>query len=155
MQDSERLRKNIEKQARRTEQAEKDRPTVLAQTVFLGTLALLFVLPVVGGVYLGSWLDGLREGYSYRWTMSLLVTGVLIGAINVYLTSRGIEWTSRNCSRHWPLIWGHSMSRHCAHHLATDGIARRSAGFGTRRLRCTRQRVCRQRWKDSACPARA
>jgi ATP synthase protein I len=85
MQDSERLRKNIEKQARRTEQADKDRPTVLAQTVFLGTLALLFVLPVVGGAYLGNWLDGLREGYSYRWTMSLLVTGVLIGAMNVYL----------------------------------------------------------------------
>lgn len=85
MQDGDRLRKNIEKQAGRTEQAEKDRPTVLAQTVFLGTLALLFVLPVVGGVYLGSWLDSLREGYSYRWTMSLLVTGVFIGAMNVYL----------------------------------------------------------------------
>jgi ATP synthase protein I len=85
MQDGERLRKNIEKQAGRMEQAEKDRPTVLAQTVFLGTLALLFVLPVVAGAYLGSWLDGLREGYSYRWTMSLLVTGVFIGAMNVYL----------------------------------------------------------------------
>ena len=85
MQDGERLRKNIEKQAGRMEQAEKDRPTVLAQTVFLGTLALLFVLPVVAGAYLGSWLDSLREGYSYRWTMSLLVTGVFLGAMNVYL----------------------------------------------------------------------
>ena len=44
MQDGERLRKNIEKQARRTEQAEKDRPTVLAQTVFLGTLGLFSTL---------------------------------------------------------------------------------------------------------------
>lgn len=85
MQDSERLRKNIEKQARRTEQAEKDRPTVLAQTVFLGTLALLFVLPVVARAYLGSWLDSLQEGYSYRWTMSLLLAGVFVGAMNVYL----------------------------------------------------------------------
>ena len=58
---------------------------MLAQTVFLGTLALLFVLPVVAGAYLGSWLDGLRENYSYRWTMILLVTGVFIGAMNVYL----------------------------------------------------------------------
>jgi ATP synthase protein I len=88
MQDGERLRKNIEKQARRTEQAEKDRTTVLAQTVFLGTLALLFVLPVVGGAYLGSWLDELREGYSYRWTMSLLLAGIFVGAMNVYLYIR-------------------------------------------------------------------
>ena len=45
-------------------QAEKERPTLLAQTVFLGTLALLFVLPVVGGAYLGHWIDGLQAGYS-------------------------------------------------------------------------------------------
>lgn len=85
MQDGERLRKNIEKQTRRMEQAERDRPTVLSQTVFLGTLALLFVLPVVAGAYFGSWLDSLRENYSYRWTMILLATGVFIGAMNVYL----------------------------------------------------------------------
>lgn len=85
MRDEERLRKNIERQTRRMEQAEKDRPTMLSQTVFLGTLALLFVLPVVGGAYLGSWLDGLRENYSYRWTIMLLVAGILIGAMNVYL----------------------------------------------------------------------
>lgn len=79
-----RLRKNIEKQAQRMAQAEKDRPTLLAQTVFLGTLALLFVLPVVGGAYLGHWIDSQLEGYSYRWTLSLLLTGVFIGALNVY-----------------------------------------------------------------------
>ena len=53
MQNGERLRQSIEKKAQRMTQAEKDRPTLLAQTVFLGTLALLFVLPVVGGAYLG------------------------------------------------------------------------------------------------------
>jgi ATP synthase protein I len=84
MQDGERLRKNIEKQARRTEQAERIVPPY-SPDGFPGTLALLFVLPVVGGAYLGSWLDGLREGYSYRWTMSLLATGVFIGAMNVSL----------------------------------------------------------------------
>jgi ATP synthase protein I len=85
VQNGERLRKNIEKQAQRMAQAEKDRPTLLAQTVFLGTLALLFVLPVVAGAYLGHWIDSQLEGYSYRWTVSLLVTGVFIGAMNVYL----------------------------------------------------------------------
>lgn len=85
MDNSERLRQNIEKQAKRIAQAEKDRPTLLAQTVFLGTLALLFVLPVVGGAYLGHWIDSQLAGYSYRWTISLLMTGVFIGGMNVYL----------------------------------------------------------------------
>ena len=85
MQNGERLRKNIEKQAQRMTQAERERPTLLAQTVFLGTLALLSVLPVVGGAYLGHWIDSQQTGYSYRWTISLLMTGLFVGAMNVYL----------------------------------------------------------------------
>ena len=88
MENGERLRANIEKQARRMAQAEKDRPTLLAQTVFLGTLALLFVLPVVGGAYLGQWIDSLQAGYSVRWTVSLLVAGLFVGGINVYFYIR-------------------------------------------------------------------
>ena len=88
MKNGERLRQNIEKQAQRMTQAEKERPTLLAQTVFLGTLALLFVLPVGGGAYLGHWIDSLQTGYSYRWTMSLLMTGLIVGAMNVYLYIR-------------------------------------------------------------------
>lgn len=88
VQNGERLRQNIEKQAQRMAQAERDRPTLLAQTVFLGTLALLFVLPVIGGAYLGHWLDIRQAGYSYRWTMSLLAAGLAVGGINVYLYVR-------------------------------------------------------------------
>ena len=84
----ERLRQNIERQARRVARAERERPTLLAQTVFLGTLALLFVLPVVGGVYLGHWIDSQQAGYSYRWTVSLLVMGLIVGGMNVYLYIR-------------------------------------------------------------------
>lgn len=88
MRDGERLQRGIEKQARRMAQAAKDRPTLMAQTVFLGTLALLFVLPVVGGAYLGRWIDEQIAGYSYRWTVSLLITGVIVGGLNVYLYIR-------------------------------------------------------------------
>ena len=84
MAEGDRLQHAIEKQARRIEQAERDRPTLLAQTVFLGTLALLFVLPVVGGAYLGHWLDTQQAGYSVRWTMSGLVGGIVLGGVNVY-----------------------------------------------------------------------
>lgn len=81
----ERLKKNIERQAERMAQAERERPTLLAQSVFLGTLALLFVAPVIGGAYLGQWIDSLQPGYSYRWTVSLLVAGLMLGGWNVYL----------------------------------------------------------------------
>ena len=88
MSSSEQLRKRVEQQARRMKQAEKDRPTLISQTIYIGTLGLLFVLPVMGGAYLGRWLDELAEGYSVHWTVSMLLLGVIIGAVNVYLFIR-------------------------------------------------------------------
>lgn len=70
------------------QKAERDRPTLIGQTVFVGTLGLLFVLPVIGGAYLGRWLDGFGTGYSMRWTLSLILLGVFVGALNVYLFIR-------------------------------------------------------------------
>jgi ATP synthase protein I len=88
MEPREELRKAVERQARRMQKADDERPTLIGQTVFLGTLGLLFVLPVVGGAYLGIWLDGLASGYSTRWTMSLILLGIFIGGLNVYLFIR-------------------------------------------------------------------
>jgi len=79
------LKEEVAKQVRRMKQAEHDRPTLLRQTVYLGTLGLLFVVPVIVGAYVGRWLDGLSTGYSMRWTLSLIVFGVGIGVLNVYL----------------------------------------------------------------------
>ncbi len=82
------LGKQVERQARRMKKAEHERPTLIGQTIYMGTLGLLFVLPVVSGAYLGHWLDNMLAGYSIRWTMSLLFLGVVIGALNVYLFIR-------------------------------------------------------------------
>ena len=82
--EQEKLEEQVEKAAKRMERADKERSTVLAQTAYVGVLGLLFVLPVIGGAYLGSWIDGLFEGYSMRWTMSLIFLGIVIGAVNVY-----------------------------------------------------------------------
>jgi len=79
------LKEEVAKQIRRMKEAEHDRPTLLKQTVFLGTLGLLFVVPVIIGAYVGRWLDGLTAGYSMRWTLSLIILGVGIGILNVYL----------------------------------------------------------------------
>ena len=78
------LRKQVERQAQRMKKAERERPTLIGQTVYIGTLGLVFVLPVIGGAYLGQWLDSLAAGYSIRWTMSLLLLGVFVGGLNVY-----------------------------------------------------------------------
>ena len=79
------LKDEVAKQIRRMQQAERDRPTLLKQTVYLGTLGLLFVVPVIVGAYLGRWLDSLSAGYSMRWTLSLIVLGVGVGAVSVYV----------------------------------------------------------------------
>jgi ATP synthase protein I len=78
------LKREVAKQVQRMKRAEQDRPTMLAQSIYLGTLGLLFVVPVVLGAYAGRWLDGLYEGYSIRWTLSLIILGVLIGAVSAY-----------------------------------------------------------------------
>jgi ATP synthase protein I len=78
------LEETVAKQARRMKQAEKERRGLVSQSVYLGTLGLLFVLPVVAGAYLGQWLDNLSKGYEVQWTVSLIVLGVVVGGINVY-----------------------------------------------------------------------
>jgi ATP synthase protein I len=84
----ERLRAGLRRAHRRRERHTRERPTVLAQTAFLGTLGLLLVLPIVAGAYLGEWLDRRMRGYSVSWTLTFLILGVAVGAFNVYLFIR-------------------------------------------------------------------
>jgi ATP synthase protein I len=83
--DEDRLKHEVERDVERMREAERSRRTLLAQTVYLGTVGLLFAIPIVAGAYLGRWIDGLVEGYSIRWTVSLILLGVGVGAVNVYL----------------------------------------------------------------------
>ena len=83
-----RLQDRVQRQARRMKRAERERPTLLAQTSYVGMLGLVFVLPVIAGAYLGHWLDGLASGYSMRWTLSMIFLGLLVGAMNVYFFIR-------------------------------------------------------------------
>jgi ATP synthase protein I len=79
---------SIQKRVRRMKQAEKERRGLISQSVYLGTLGVMFVLPVVAGAYLGQWLDSLSEGYEVHWTVSMIVLGVIVGAVNVYFFVR-------------------------------------------------------------------
>ena len=84
MNDSQKLKLQIEKQAQRMQKAEREQATLLSQTVFTGTLGLVLVLPIVAGGYLGRWLDNMVEEYSVRWTVGLIMLGLIIGVVNVY-----------------------------------------------------------------------
>ena len=80
-----RLQAEVKKRVQRMERAERERDSLLAQTVFLGSIAGLFVVPIVAGAYLGHWIDEMQHGYSVRWTVSLILAGVFVGGVNVYL----------------------------------------------------------------------
>jgi len=86
--DNERLKARVQTQVGRIQKAQRARRTLLANTVYLGTLGLIFVLPVVAGAYLGNWLDNRIKGYSFSWTVTLIVLGVFVGAMDVYLFVR-------------------------------------------------------------------
>ncbi len=86
-----RLRDQIERKVRRMKRAKKDQPNIFAQTIYIGTIGLVFVLPVVGGAYLGHWLDSRAEGYSIQWTLSLMFLGIVVGTFNVYWLIRSGE----------------------------------------------------------------
>ena len=78
------LAEQVKVHARRMKKAETEQHSILTYTSFLGVLGLVFVLPVVGGAYLGHWLDSFAADYSIRWTVSLILLGVVVGAMNVY-----------------------------------------------------------------------
>jgi ATP synthase protein I len=81
MNNRQQLKKKIDNQVKRIKKAEhNNRPSLPS----IGTLGLVMVLPVIGGVYLGHWLDDMVEGYSTHWTLSLLFAGLVIGIFNVY-----------------------------------------------------------------------
>ncbi|MDD5216093.1 MAG: AtpZ/AtpI family protein [Methylococcales bacterium] len=78
------LKDRIENQVKRIKQAQREKPTLISQTTYITTLGLMIVLPIVGGAYLGHWIDSLMTGYSIRWTITLLLGGVVMGFFNVY-----------------------------------------------------------------------
>lgn len=82
------LQQKVQRQVQRMRRAEKERPTLLRQTLFLGTIGVMFVLPVIAAAYLGLWLDNRASHYEWHWTVCMIVLGIFVGAINVYLFIR-------------------------------------------------------------------
>ncbi|TAK64736.1 AtpZ/AtpI family protein [Methylobacter sp.] len=81
MNNEQQLKKKIENQVKRIKKAEHGDRSNLPS---IGTLGLVMILPIIGGVYLGHWLDDMVEGYSTHWTLGLLFAGIVVGIFNVY-----------------------------------------------------------------------
>lgn len=86
--DENRLRRTVENQRDRTLRAQAGGTTFLARTVYLGSIGIMMALPIVAGAYLGRWLDERHTGFSFSWTVSLIVIGVFVGAANVVVFIR-------------------------------------------------------------------
>lgn len=84
----EKWRRDVARDSERLKRAERNRRSLLAQTVFLGSLSVLFVVPLVVGAYLGRWLDSQAEGYTVGWTINLIILGLALGVFNVYFFIR-------------------------------------------------------------------
>ena len=80
--DPQKLEDTVEEQIDRRRRAQCAAGTLLARTAYLGTLGIMLVLPIVAGAYLGNWLDTHTKGFSFSWTVSLIVIGVFVGAFN-------------------------------------------------------------------------
>ncbi|HET7331107.1 AtpZ/AtpI family protein [Dyella sp.] len=80
--------RSILREVRRAVRAQRERQGLIGQSLYLGTLGMVFVLPVVAATYIGLWIDEKLPGYSVRGTLSGIVAGIFIGALNVYLIVR-------------------------------------------------------------------
>ena len=89
MTDRDKLVDDTGRDLRRLEEHERRPMTWIGILFYGGTLGLLFVVPIVAGAYLGRWLDSLAEGYSVRWTVSLIVLGIAVGGYNVMQFLKG------------------------------------------------------------------
>ena len=85
----EQFKQSVERDSERQKKGEEQRAGLFGMLLYGGTLGLLLVIPIVGGAYLGRWLDSLNQSFGTRWTVSCIVLGVVAGIWNVFWYLRG------------------------------------------------------------------
>lgn len=83
MKDADKLKESTRNALARLRRAEGERGSLLAATMYLGTLGLVTAIPVVGGAFAGMWLD--ESLGTWGFTLALILAGVAVAAVNVYL----------------------------------------------------------------------
>ena len=74
----------IEKSASGLMRAREKKSSFWRYAYTIGVGGWLFVLPVVGGAYLGHYLDGKMKG-GISWTITFIIIGMATGIYNVWL----------------------------------------------------------------------
>lgn len=82
------LLQELSRAASLKQKAQREKKTLLAQTIYLGTIGVMLSGPIILGAYVGSWLDDRLTGYSVNWTLSFILIGVFVGSVSVYLLIR-------------------------------------------------------------------
>ncbi|MGD9895950.1 MAG: AtpZ/AtpI family protein [Candidatus Methylacidiphilaceae bacterium] len=82
--DGRRLASQVSQDVERIKKAEQEKRKVLSSWLFLGSVGLLFIVPVVLGAFVGRWLDEHLAGYAIHWTITGILLGVILGAISVF-----------------------------------------------------------------------
>ncbi len=85
----EEFKQSVQRDSERQKKGEQQRAGFFGLLLYGGTLGLLLVIPIVGGAYLGNWLDSLNQSFGTRWTVSCIVLGVAAGLWNVVWYLRG------------------------------------------------------------------
>ncbi len=81
---TEKFADSIEKSASKLVRGRRERSVFWHYAYTIGVGGWLFVLPVVGGAYLGRYLDGrMKAGIS--WTITFIIIGTAAGIYNVWL----------------------------------------------------------------------
>ncbi len=86
MNEDKELRNNVERTIQRMKRAEEQQSSFFSLTVYLGTLGMLIVIPIVFAAFAGAWLD--RQFGTYFLTFGLVAAGAVVGMINVWLYVR-------------------------------------------------------------------
>lgn len=76
--------RDIEKSAKELLSARKEKSNFWRYANVLGVGGWVFVIPVVGGAYLGRYLDKKMHGEGISWTITLLMIGIAVGVYNVW-----------------------------------------------------------------------
>ena len=52
--------------------------------VFIGSIGVMFVVPVIVGAYVGWVIDGKYKTEGVSWTLTFILVGIMVGAYSVY-----------------------------------------------------------------------
>ncbi|MAR91794.1 MAG: AtpZ/AtpI family protein [Pseudomonadota bacterium] len=77
------FRRSVQRDTEREQNGERERAGLVGLFMYGGVVGLLLAIPMVAGAYLGRWLDSLSPEFGTRWTVSLIILGVVAGIFNV------------------------------------------------------------------------